>query len=212
MGMQDASTIRLLARASELSLMALAGIVLGLHFLAADKDPIDLLISQYANSGFGWLMNLGFGVAGVGVLALAVGLWRSLPRTRPVTAAVVLLALVGIGFAGLGVFPEDVPLDDGSVSYTFAGRMHGLSSAVMFTSLIVAVFVLARIFAGNPSLRGFASTTRNFAWAILALFAASNLASVVTPPGTGGVAGLVQRIFGAVLVVWLILTARQLRV
>jgi hypothetical membrane protein len=211
MGTPDTPSIQFLARASEIGLAAFAGIVFGLHFLAVDKDPIDLLVSQYANSDFGWLMNVGFGLAGIGVLALSVGLWRSLTRTHLATAAVVLLAVLGIGFAGLGVFPEDVPLADGSVNYTFSGRMHGLSSAVMFTGLIVAVFVLIRVFAEDPRWERFAPTTRNFAWAILALFAASNLASVVTPPGTGGVAGLVQRVFGAVFVVWLFFTARRLR-
>jgi hypothetical membrane protein len=201
-----------LARSSEIALAAFAGVVLALHFLAADKDPIDLLVSQYANSGFGWLMNLGFGLAAVGVLALSAGLWQSLPRTRLATTAVALVALVGTGFAGLGVFPEDVPLADGTVSYTFSGRMHGVASAVMFTTLLVVVFVLIRVFVEDPRWEGFAPTTRIFAWAILALFVASNLVSIVTPPGTGGVAGLVQRVSGAAFVGWLFLTARRLRV
>jgi hypothetical membrane protein len=200
-----------LARSSEKALAAFAAIVLLLHFLAADQDPIDLLVSQYANSRFGWLMNVGFGLAAVGVLTLSAGLRRTLPRTRLATAAVVLMAMVGIGFASLGAFPEDVPLGDGTVSYTFSGRMHGFSSAVMFTALIVAIFVLIRVFAQSPRWESLASATRNFAWATLFMFVASNLASIMTPPGTGGVAGLVQRVFGAVFVAWLFLTARRLR-
>jgi hypothetical membrane protein len=209
--MTTTSTTHLLARTSEITLAAFVGIVLVLHFLAADQNPIDLLVSQYANSGFGWLMNVGFGLAAIGVLSLSAGLWRTLPRTRLATNSVALIALVGVGFAGLGVFPEDVPLADGTVSYTFSGRMHGVASAVMFTALLVVVFVLLRVFAEDPRWEGFAQTTRNFAWAILVLFVASNLVSIVTPPGTGGVAGLVQRVSGAAFVAWLFLTARRLR-
>jgi hypothetical protein len=185
------------------------GIALVMHVVQPEKSPLDTLASQYANGRMGWLMVLGFIVAGVGTIAVAEGLRRSLAPGRWVTASVVLMTLAGVGLIGSGAFAEDVPLADGTVSYTLSGQLHGLFSVVMFVSLIVVAFALSVVFSRDPRWQYFARTTRLFAWAILVLYVVSTGTWLLFPPGTGGIAGLTQRIFGAAFIVWLFLIARR---
>jgi hypothetical protein len=203
-------TTRRMGRIGAVGNLSFAAIAVAMHLLQPEKNPLDTLASQYANGRLGWLMVLGFVVAGIGTLAVTEGLRRTLAPGRWTTASVALMAAAGIGLVGTGAFLEDIPLADGTVSYTFSGQMHGLFSVVMFVSLIAAAFAVAVVFARDPRWADFASTTRLFAWAILALYVISTGTWLLFPPGTGGIAGLTQRLFGASFLVWLFLVARRL--
>lgn len=174
-----------------------------MHFIQPELNPIDHQMSEYANGRLGWLMVAGFVVGGLGVLVLAMGLSKSLKPGKRVRTSVVLTMLAGLGFIGSGVFKTDIPLEDGTVGYTFSGQMHSLAGIVAFLSLIIGSFILAGVFARDPQWQPLARTTQLFAWVILITFLGSLVASIVGPPGTGGVAGLAQRIFVAVMLTWL---------
>jgi hypothetical membrane protein len=190
--------------------LSFGGVAVAMHLLQPEKNPLDTLASQYANGRLGWLMVLGFVAAGIGTLAVAEGLRRTLRPDRWKPASVLLMAVAGVGLVGTGAFVEDVPLPDGTVSYTFSGQMHGLFSVVMFLSLIAVAFVLSVVFGRDPRWADFAVTTRVFAWAILAMYVISTGTWLLFPPGTGGIAGLTQRLFGASFLAWLFLVARRL--
>ncbi|HSJ29245.1 MAG TPA: DUF998 domain-containing protein [Acidimicrobiia bacterium] len=190
--------------------LSLVGVAVAMHLLQPEKNPLDTLASQYANGRLGWLMVLGFLAAGIGTLAVAEGLRRTLAPDRWKTASVALMVAAGVGLVGTGAFVEDVPLADGTVSYTFSGQAHGFFSVVMFVSLIAVAFVLSGVFGRDPRWADFALTTRLFAWTILALYVISTGTWLLFPPGTGGVAGLTQRLFGASFLVWLFRVARRL--
>jgi uncharacterized protein DUF998 len=139
-----------------------------------------------------WLANGAFVLLGASFGALAVGLWRALPRTRRSLLAVALFALCGLGFALLGVFKLDCAptldgtcerlLDDGALSWqTYAHFWTGLGLQL---SLLLTPFALAwatwKGRAGRPA----------FAAGILGLF----IAGVSFVAGSeDAVAGLVER-------------------
>ncbi len=200
---------RMLGRFAAIGVAAFAAGFAAMHFIQADLDPIESFGSQYAYGRAGWLLNLSFFAAGLGVLALAAGLWRSLAAGERVGASAVLMVLVGVGFIGSGVFVTDPPLEDGDALYTLSSQLHALFGVVLFGSLIVGTFLLAGVFRRDGRWVGFAGTTLAFAWAILVLFVATVVAAGIAPPGTGGISGLVQRVFIATLLTWLFLTARQ---
>ncbi len=208
--MQERVSRPVFGRIGAVGNLSFGGIALAMHLLQPEKHPFDTLASQYANGRLGWLMVLGFVVAGIGTLAVAEGLRRTLAPGRWTTVSVALMAAAGVGLVGTGAFVEDIPLTDGTVSYTFSGQLHGLFSVVMFVSLITVAFTLSVLFARDPRWADFAPTTRLFAWAILALYVISTGTWLLFPPGTGGIAGLTQRLFGASFLVWLFLLARRL--
>jgi hypothetical protein len=175
-----------------------------MHFIQPELNPIDHQMSEYANGRLGWLVVSGDVVGGLGVLALAIGLSRSLKPGKRVRTSVILTSLVGLGFIGSGLFKTDIPLEDGTVGYTFSGQMHTLAGIVAFLSLIVASYMLAGVFVRDPRWQPFARTARLFAWGILITFLGYLAAPIVGAPGTGGIDGLAQRIFVAVVLTWLV--------
>ncbi len=202
---------------SRLATVGVAGVLyfaltlVAMHFIQPELDPIDHTGSEYATGRLGWLMDLAFLAAGASIMATAVGLHRSLAPGRHVRTSVALLAVVGIGFAASGVFPADVPRVDGTVAYTFSGKMHALAGFLAFLSLIVGTSMLGGVFARDARWRSSAGITRWFARLILLGFISFMVAAIIHPPGTGGMAGLVQRIFVSLVLTWLVVLAVGLR-
>ncbi len=186
-----------------LGALGIAGILwfaltfLAMHVIQPELDPLRALGSEYANGRLGWLMSLGFVMAGLGTLALAVGLRRSLPDARRIGLATGLLAVAALGFVGSGVFPTDIPLEDGTVGYTFNGKMHAIAGLVLFAPLITAAFLLAGIFRREPGWSVEGRRTRAVAWILLLGFPITLL---LVPLQVGG---LLQRISVSIMLAWL---------
>jgi hypothetical protein len=178
-------------------------LLLALHFLRPDLNPIAQPGSAYALGAFGWLMTLAFFSFGLGGWALVLALARGAPSGAHSRAGLALVAAWATSILLAGLFPMD-PL--GSTP-TPSGAIHDLSGFLGFLCWIVGAFLVAR--------RLWASDRSNRAWqALLAL-------SVLMPAGYAGTAlsfatrqpftGLVQRLFLATIIVWIILAANSLR-
>lgn len=180
--------------------------VIALHFIEPDLNPIRRFVSDYANGRAGWLQGVAFIVFGAGILAIAIGLYRALNPGRRATVAAVLIGITGVGILASGIFPTDVPLEDGTQNYSFSGQMHDVAGIVGFLSLIVGTFLLRGIFARDPQWQSLARPARWFAWAILIgllVFAiVGEIADLV---------GILQRIWLVIVITWLLLLAFHLR-
>jgi hypothetical protein len=204
------------ARATTLGFVGIVGVAAfaaafaAMHVIQSDLNPIQNFGSDYAFGRGGWLMRLGFIAAGIGTLSLALGLRRSVAAVKRRGLGVVLLGLAGVGFIGSGLFNADPPLADGTTGYTTEGSLHDLTGILLFISVIVAGFVLARVFARDPQWQAAVSTTRIFAWLALAGLVATITSSEMSDPGTG-ITGLVQRIFVATILGWLVSLGWRLR-
>ncbi|WP_106400859.1 DUF998 domain-containing protein [Actinocorallia populi] len=111
-------------------------------------------ISQLATGGLGWIQVTTFVLAGLGGLALAAGIGRTVTEGTGRRALPVLVGIFGIGMIAAGVFrmdPENgfpVGTPDGPVAQmSWHGIAHSASAAVAFTALAVAAVVLAVRFA-----------------------------------------------------------------
>jgi hypothetical membrane protein len=121
---------------------------------AFTREGFDLrrhALSQLANGGLGWIQALNFVVAGLLVIAGALGARRVLRGTPGGTWGPVLFAVVGLGMLGAAAFPADPspgfpPGTPGTVTITQRGLMHFLCGALTFYSLIAASFVFSRRF------------------------------------------------------------------
>lgn len=180
--------------------------VVAMHFIEPDLNPIRRFVSDYANGRAGWLQGLAFIVFGIGILAIAIGLYRALNPGRRATVAAVLIGILGVGIVASGIFPTDVPLEDGSQSYTFSGQMHDFAGIFGFLSLIVGTFLLRGVFARDPQWQALARPARWFSWAILI-----GLLVFVIVGEIADLVGILQRIWLVIVITWLLLLAFHLR-
>jgi hypothetical protein len=136
---------------------ALAGplyLALGLG-QALFRDGFDMrrhALSHLANGDLGWIQVANFLVAGLLVLAGALGVRRVLRGSRGGTWGPILLALYGVGLLGAGIFVADPgggfpPGTPDPTEMSRAGLLHFAFGALGFYALIGACFVFARRYA-----------------------------------------------------------------
>ncbi|CAN5198155.1 hypothetical protein BH24ACT19_BH24ACT19_11080 [soil metagenome] len=168
---------------------------LALQILAAGaNDPVEQSISELALGRFGTFMDVAFFAFGIGSLALAFGLYRSV---YDALVAPLLLAVAGVLWFLLGVF-QTGPDRTGPA-------IHGSVASASFLLILVVMFLFARRFRGDARWRSFALPT-----SIWAIVAAGALFSI--PLLGEEVFGVSERVFVAVFVSWLLVTAIRLRI
>jgi uncharacterized protein DUF998 len=140
-----------------------AGVVAGPLYLvvgyaqAATRDGFDLTrhpFSFLSLGELGWLQITNFVVAGLLFIAAGAGIRRVLRGTRGGTWGPLLIAAMGLGMIGGGVFvadpaygfPAGAPAGQPE-TISWHGSLHGVAFAVAFVSWVAACFVLARRFA-----------------------------------------------------------------
>lgn len=177
--------------------------VVSLHVLEPGFNPVTDYMSDYATGDtFGLLMNAAFFGAGVGTLAIGLGLRVALSPGKRVAATWVLLVVAGVAFIVVGLFNGDVT---SATEMTLAGAIHVLGSMVLFISLLVAIWLLRGVFKRDPAWRAFVALQTTFAVALSVGF----VATFVTPEG--GPIGISQRLFVGVMMTWLLWLAWRLR-
>ena len=173
-------------RAGQLLCGAIAGPLFAGAFTAigatrAGYDWERLPVSSLAIGRQGWLQRVNFVVAGVLYSCAGAGLGRSANRRAGPHAVPALVAGVGVGLIGSGMFvtdpvggfpprtPGGASLEDassGTTAPTLAGRLHNLFAIPVFTGIPVAAMASAAT----------AVRSRDYSWA--GYSAASGLAMV----------------------------------
>jgi hypothetical protein len=177
----------------------------------ADYNPLRHPVSSLALGDFGWMQVVNFIVAGLLMLAFALGLRLVLRAQKGSTWGPLLVAIWAIGLIGAGIFitdpvsgyPPGTP--DLIVSPTAHGALHDQFSLPGFAALTGACFVFSYRFAGEGE-RG---------WAFYSVFtgilfpAGIMLASAAFSQNESLVAfgGLIQRVTITIGWAWLTLLA-----
>jgi Protein of unknown function (DUF998) len=106
-------------------------------------------ISQLATGSLGWIQMVTFVLAGLGGLALAVGIRRTLTEGPGRRVLPILVGVFGAGLVAAGVFTMDpeqgFPVDtpDGPVArMSWHSVVHSAAAAVAFTGLAIGAIVL----------------------------------------------------------------------
>jgi hypothetical protein len=106
-------------------------------------------ISQLATGGLGWIQTTTFVLAGLGGVALAAGLRRTLTEGLGRRALSILVGIFGVGLIAAGLFTMDpeygfpVGVPDGPVAQmSWHSVVHSAAAAVSFTALAIAALVL----------------------------------------------------------------------
>lgn len=182
-----------------------AATLVAMHAIRADLDPVDRTISEYALGAWGALMGLAWVVCGVAVLALALGLHRSLEPGRHARLAVWSMVFAGLaGFVVSGLFTTDVPGTTG----TFVGGVHSTVGSIGLLAVPVGAFLLAGVFARDSTWTRLARPARWFAWGMAATLAARIAIAAASP---AAYAGLGQRLLWLWMLAWLGVLGWQMR-
>jgi hypothetical protein len=147
------------------------------HATRTDLPPADHFVSEYANGGGGWVMQLAFAAWAAGLAALAALVWRGGHR--------VVAALVAVGAAGAvlcGLFATQTVAGElpAGVARTDEGRLHDVGSLLVLAGLLLGALLLAARRRDRPLRRG---TLALAAW--LLLFPAVLIGAEVDAPGWG---------------------------
>ena len=188
-----------------LALIAIGGIVyfivavVVLHFLRPEYNPINHAVSNYAAGPYGYLMTSAFYVLALSVLALALGLFRSIALTKPSRIAILLLCLASSGMVVMGIFPGDVHALHPPATIT--GVVHWIASGISFLSIMVAAFLLSSSFKMDERLQAYRRPCLILALAMVGALLLYGILALV------GWIGIGQRIYLAVCLLWLLVLA-----
>lgn len=180
-----------------------AVIIVALHFLRPDHNPIQRPTSEYAVGRYGWLMTTAFFSMSVATFALVIGLFQGVPPSARSRIGLVLLGIWAVGVLIAMSFPIDLE----GAPPTIVGTIHRINGPLAFLSVTVGAILVSWRFKQDATWRPFHRSALILSLVMLAAFVWGGL-SIATE---SGFAGLAQRIDLAVLVTWMLLMAARLR-
>jgi hypothetical membrane protein len=207
---------------SVLSLLSIAGVVIwvALVVTAQQLNPaqswLAMGMSGLARGRHGWIMKLAFVVRGVAALALVWALRDAVPRGALMIAGLLSFWVSGVGSAVLARFDTDMPGEPPSR----AGAAHVLTALIAYVGAVAGMLLLSPVLGREQATAGVARWALPIALAAeVAMFAqfagfgaaakqARAAAGAPAPPrGLARYAGLLQRVFLALVMLWTVVVA-----
>lgn len=177
-------------------------LIVALHFLSPDSDPVQRPTSEYAVGRFGYLMTSAFIVLSVATWALVIRLSRDLPEPAQSRVGLVFLGVFAFGLLVAATFPIDLE----GAPLTLAGTIHRINGPLTFLSLVVGVNLVSRKLKHDERWRPTHRLASVLALVMIPEFLAGGLAAARE---TG--AGIAQRILVATFATWFLVIAIRLR-
>jgi len=178
-------------------------IIVVLHFLRADLNPIRRPTSEYAVGPYGFLMTSAFFSMSLASFALVIGLHQGISQRARSQVGLGLLGIWGVGVLIAMSFPIDVE----GAPQTISGTIHRINGPLAFLSLTAGTILVSRRFKQDERWRPLHRTALVLSLVMVAAF----IATFVNIATGAGFAGLCQRIFLAAFATWFLLTATRLR-
>lgn len=164
-------------------------------------------VSDLSESKQGWMQIANFLLCGVLMLGFALGLRQVFRSGIGRVWGPLLLGLFGLSTIIAGLFVTDpslgyYPSGTSSTIQTLHGTIHGTNAPIVFGSLTIAIFVLARRFASDPAWRRWALYSLVTGMLLLGFFIACLVVATLDQKGLlpNAPAGLLERI--AIILGW----------
>jgi hypothetical protein len=122
-------------------------IIVALHFLRPDLNPIQRPTSEYAVGPYGGLMSSAFFSMSVACWALIIGLSQGVSQPARSRIGLGLMGLWGVGVLIAMIFP----IDPDGAPQTLSGTIHRINGPLAFLSLTVGVILVSRRFKHDDS-------------------------------------------------------------
>ncbi len=187
-----------------------------LPFFQPGYSPVHDPISRLLLGPYGFVQSCAFLAAGVGSLALAVGIRRTTRGSRGSLSGPVLIGLYGVGAALAGVVFTDA---GGAPAYP-ALLLHAVAAGLIFVFGPAGILFLSGLFARDGRWSSFYPVSLALGFAALVGLAdmltvqvgLANLVEAVGPVARRFEGfGIVQRVFVGTLILWMMLAALRLR-
>jgi hypothetical protein len=175
--------------------------VAALHFLRTDYNPVARFISEFAVGPYSWLMTIAFFALALASFAVAFGVQKTLAPSWKGRIGTSLLGVFGACILLAGIFPTDLQ----GTPLTTSGAIHAGVSISAFLIVQIAIFVNSWAFARDARWKPYGRISAALGVALVVAFI-----GFLVSFGSGWL-GLGQRIFVAVFLLWLLLTATRLR-
>lgn len=177
--------------------LTFTALVIALHVLRPQPNPLSQTISNYAVGPDGFLMTMAFLLRALGAICLTIGLAVGTTRSSRSWVGLVMLALFTACSFLVAIFPA-VP-ETASLQF----RIHSLSALVGFGSLASAAPVWAQRWRKEGLRR-----KRALVSLVLGLGMLFSLVGFLVSPA--GFTGLAERVLEVIMILWLCFMAWQL--
>lgn len=186
----------------------IAGVLL-MHFLRPDLNPITRFASDYLNGAYGWVMVTAFMGIAFAHLGIAAAFYTAYqPPTRS-KVAVILMGVSALTAILSGLFPNVASEKDVDLMTqweTISAMVHVFAGLIGFLTATIAANIFSNRLRRAKLLHG---RYRALPW--LAILIPVLFLIMFFLPESLGITGLVQRIFLAVILSWLMLSAAGIR-
>lgn len=196
--------LRLFAFLAFMGTLLFVVMVVTLHFLEPDLNPLQQTASQYVNGPYGILMTVAFAGLAFSSFALLAGLYQGIAPPARSRTGFILFSIWAVGILVAMTFhvnPEGTPL-------TTPGLIHRVDGPIAFPCATVAIILLSRSFRKDERWHASYKTARLLSWLLPGLV----LATFVLLTTHAGYTGLCQRLLLTVLVLWYLVVVRRLYV
>jgi len=178
-------------------------VIILLHFLRPDLNPLSRPTSEYAVGEYGFLMSTAFFSMSVASFSLLIGLYKGISKPAQSRIGLILLGIWGTGVLVAMMFP----INREGTDLTTVNIIHRTNGPLIFLCLSVGAVLISRRVRLDDKWRPFYHTALTLSLIMLALFFITG-ANIATK---SGFEGLCQRTFLLVFVTWFISMNLHLR-
>ncbi len=176
-------------------------VMTALHIVRRDIDPLNDVMSHYANGTDGPLMSFVFYAFGLSAIALGFRLRTAIDHDGVTRLFPHLMVVAGLALVTAGIFEVDRP----DAPETLGEAIHSNAAVGAFVLLIVAMLLFSLACQGDER-------WRSVRWASLGLSLLAACAAAATQLSRGsGTSGGVQRVLAGAVLAWFLLTALHVR-
>lgn len=182
-------------------------ILIALHVLSPEFDPLRQFMSEYAVGEYGWLLTIALVAVVIGCAALTIVLYRAYPPPLRSRIGVICLGIATLASL-LVIVPVDMqPLDLRGEAMTTNIRIHLVGGFVAVLAVLAGMLAISIRLTRYDLLNG----PYRIVLVLAILAPLFFLAQVFIVDILLGLVGLAQRILVAIIQTWLIVTSYGIR-
>jgi len=179
----------------------LAAVVLTMHVMEPEFDPIRAPMSAYVLGAYGTWMSTTYAAWSFALLGTGLALLRALARTRITRTAFFLFLMGAAGAILAGLFPMDFP----PPLRTLSGHLHAIGGGFSIPSMASGAFIFSLGFRRDTYWRKVSAPAMALSSGIIATLVLGISSLFIL-----GFAGYAQRLLFALLIAWMILVSAHL--
>ncbi len=121
-----------------------------LHFIKSDINPMWHMVSEYGIGRYGWIMQAAFFCLAFSCVSITAAVWLQTPTiSGKIGLALMLVTAIGLIIAGFNVTD---PINTPKTEMTAQGHMHALGFMIGVPSMTIGVVLISISLRYNPTL------------------------------------------------------------